>query len=779
MLLVWATLLAVQDKPFDVPKDYEVRLVAAEPDVADPVAIAVDAGGRLYVSESHTYRYGPARSPVRPVTNPIRLLELGPDGRLLRSSVAVEGFPEPVMGLAAHEGRLYATTQDELFVMTIAPDGKLLDRRCLVRDERKAWNPFGFYRVRMGPDGNLWFSVGDGRYEGKTVHLTGTDGRRVRVRGECGGVFRCAPDGSKLECVVQGLRTVFAFDFDAGGRLWLAENGEGSPNRLIEAVRGADYGYKTRPVVPGFLEGELPFAPPLRVLGPGSYTTLLFHRGGMLLVNWGSHGEAPRNRGIERFTSRPDGTLEKAAPFLTTSDPRFRPTQLAAGPGGDLYLLDWDGRDDESNRTGRVFRIIPRGPAPAPDPLPCDASAEQRFEDALAQDVVAAAGLASTPRETYRAGQEFARRGDPAAFPRLKAASRRAALVAADVAAHEGRPLPGASLGLLLGEHLAEPGIPPADFLRGCNTLRALGNPLDGGVGARFLELLRAGGIAADDRESRITALRLLPELPASDFLVRALRDGDPAVLREANLATRRLLPKDAATREAVLNATRSAKRSEARADAAYTLAALQEKPSLEAWRDLIGAKEPEVAAASFRALRRFSGDPAVAELLRGSAHFARETTRPGKDKAVLRAKLASASPLLGRLAFVNSPSGCIKCHRAGGVGGTVGPALDGLASAQGADYILESILEPSRIIKTGFEAERVETSDGDVLVGVVSRSGENLVVVDGTGEPRTLAPERVRNRKRTELSPMPEGLEAAMSEAELVDLVAWLLTLR
>src|SRR4029078_10879176 len=47
-----------QKKLFKVPEGFEIELVAAEPTVINPITMTIDEKGRIYVSESHTYRYG-------------------------------------------------------------------------------------------------------------------------------------------------------------------------------------------------------------------------------------------------------------------------------------------------------------------------------------------------------------------------------------------------------------------------------------------------------------------------------------------------------------------------------------------------------------------------------------------------------------------------------------------------------------------------------------------------------------------------------------------------
>src|SRR5262249_25858712 len=80
-----------QLKHFIVPKDFAIELVAADPVVINPITMVLDDKGRIIVSESHTYRYGPSGSPIKPYANPV--IRLDPDGKggFTRTLVA-DGF---------------------------------------------------------------------------------------------------------------------------------------------------------------------------------------------------------------------------------------------------------------------------------------------------------------------------------------------------------------------------------------------------------------------------------------------------------------------------------------------------------------------------------------------------------------------------------------------------------------------------------------------------------------------------------------------------------------
>ncbi len=67
--------------------------------------------------------------------------------------------------------------------------------------------------------------------------------------------------------------------------------------------------------------------------------------------------------------------------------------------------------------------------------------------------------------------------------------------------------------------------------------------------------------------------------------------------------------------------------------------------------------------------------------------------------------KIAAGDANRGKDIFWNHPiAACKNCHMLGGVGSTVGPALDGIAVRQNAAYIKESLLEPNKVLAKGFE---------------------------------------------------------------------------
>src|SRR5262249_51896014 len=175
------------------------------------------------------------------------------------------------------------------------------------------------------------------------------------------------PDGTKMQRLVHGLRVPYSFEYDPFGQLWLLSNGEGNPNRFVRVLDGVDYHcYSRGNVDNNWLAGNHPLAPPCEELHRGANTQLMryygaaypqAYQGSLLLDNWGAHGFAGPNRGIFRFVPDERNNIVKKEPLLHCTDPHFRPSHIVLDPDGNLLVADWYGRDDESDRTGRIWRL--------------------------------------------------------------------------------------------------------------------------------------------------------------------------------------------------------------------------------------------------------------------------------------------------------------------------------------------------------------------------------------------------------------------------------------
>ncbi len=134
-----------------------------------------------------------------------------------------------------------------------------------------------------------------------------------------------------------------------------------------------------------------------------------------------------------------------------------------------------------------------------------------------------------------------------------------------------------------------------------------------------------------------------------------------------------------------------------------------------------------------------------------------------------------------GRTVFFRAgTNSCGGCHRVQGQGQWIGPDLSTIGTKYGKDELLRSILSPSAAIGYNFRSAVVALDDGRVLTGLpVEDTPERLVLKTADGQRITIRPGDVDDRKTSDLSLMPEGLAQTMSDQDLVDLLAFLSTLR
>lgn len=123
--------------------------------------------------------------------------------------------------------------------------------------------------------------------------------------------------------------------------------------------------------------------------------------------------------------------------------------------------------------------------------------------------------------------------------------------------------------------------------------------------------------------------------------------------------------------------------------------------------------------------------------------------------------------------------TGCYKCHRFSGIGGIVGPDLTAVGRRFNARNILESILEPDKVISDQYEATVFVTDSGQQIIGrVVNLNNDTLMVSENMlnpGKLTTISRGEVEEMFTSKTSMMPGGLLNNLTKDEILDLVAYL----
>ena len=126
---------------------------------------------------------------------------------------------------------------------------------------------------------------------------------------------------------------------------------------------------------------------------------------------------------------------------------------------------------------------------------------------------------------------------------------------------------------------------------------------------------------------------------------------------------------------------------------------------------------------------------------------------------------------------FLNNKAvACITCHKLEGVGGNIGPDLTRVWETHSLEKSIESMLEPSKEIKEGYQTFVATTKAGKTATGLrVAQNAEGVVLRDATGKEVMIPANDLEELQPTKKSLMPDDVVKHLSYREFLDLVAFL----
>ena len=117
----------------------------------------------------------------------------------------------------------------------------------------------------------------------------------------------------------------------------------------------------------------------------------------------------------------------------------------------------------------------------------------------------------------------------------------------------------------------------------------------------------------------------------------------------------------------------------------------------------------------------------------------------------------------------------CSNCHRHTGRGNVVGPDLSKLGSRNDGNWLLQSILEPSRQMAPEYQPRTILLKDGRTFTGIRLRSSTKEAMRDANGQNQTFNRDDIESMMESSISFMPSGLVNSLTDRELRDLLAFL----
>jgi len=444
---------------FKFPTGFKADLFAASPQVANPVALCFDEQGRLYVAETFRLRtstydirfhmdmfdddiacrtvedrlamckkfLGDKISDMAVESEMIRVLEdTKGTGRADKSTIFADGFNGVLDGVAAgvlaRKGVVYFTDIPNLWLLQDTNhDGKADVRSSLSYGYGVRFGLTGhdLHGLRFGPDGKLYFSMGD-----RGIHVKTKEGKWLDFP-YMGTVLRCDADGSNLEIFAYGVRNPQKLAFDDHGNLFTGDNNcdHGDAARLVYVVEGGDSGWRsgnqfseTTPAGVWNSEdlwhtnfpGQAAYLlPPVAYIADGPSGLVHYPGTGFpdsyqdrfFLCDFKG---APVGSGIHCFGVEPDG-----ATFKMVGRTNFFWNVLASdvefSPDGHMFVTDWVG-GWTSQGQGRVDRLYD----PASLELPIVKETQKLIAEGMTQRPLAElAKLLAHPDQRVRQEAQF------------------------------------------------------------------------------------------------------------------------------------------------------------------------------------------------------------------------------------------------------------------------------------------------------------------------------------------------------------------------------------
>ena len=141
-----------------------------------------------------------------------------------------------------------------------------------------------------------------------------------------------------------------------------------------------------------------------------------------------------------------------------------------------------------------------------------------------------------------------------------------------------------------------------------------------------------------------------------------------------------------------------------------------------------------------------------------------------------------AGDPKKGEALFfdVDSAAGCGKCHRVGDRGGDVGPELTTVAGTRDPRFIVESVLDPSKVIASGYETVLIITQKDQYVTGIVkTEDAASVEVADSQGKLQKVAKSDIKQRAPQTVSMMPGNFKEILTVEEFHDVLAYVLSLQ
>jgi len=726
-----------------------------------------------------------------------------------------------------------------LHSVTVGPDGKWVwnsgNMGAMFTDRSgKTFRIFSAYRP--GPVGPFKSPHDPAPYAGKP-----SDDGHVYIGGF---TARMNGDGTNVEIIGHNYRNSYEQSVTSLGDVFQNDNDDPPACRVSWVMEYANFGFSSNDgqrswqadrragqsvPVAEWRQDDPGMTPAGDVYGGGSPTGNVFYENGSLGPSWEGTflaADAGRNEVFSYQPAREGAGFALARKVFLTSNVKqqyagsdfvmgsagvtraietlFRPSDIAVGPDGAIYVSDWidqrvGGHQDlDDTLSGAIYRIAPKGfvsKVSAFDAATIDGLITALRSPAVnvraigfeglkargAASINAVAALLKDPSPymrgraiflLYQLGpQGHQRAGSPEsqADPVMRIAAYRAMRRAnLDVVPVASKLAPDTDAGVRREVALSMRDQPEAKAL---DILVAIARGYDG----KDRSYLEALGTGATGKEPALYQ-RLRRELGVQD---------DPLTWSGtfARIAWRLHVP--AAVPDLLARAQSSKLSTADRRLALDTLAFVKDPSASKAMLSLAAPDSSLREPATYWLLNRMSNDWAAYGLgpaLKSAGIYdpesitLRESIVPPPPADLPELSVDEIVRLTGDAARGKTTAArCLMCHAIGGTGADLGPALDGWGRGKSADVIATALVRPSAEIAHGYEGMELRTKDGLTIQGVLIKEGDPLMMRSMGGVTQIIPANRVASRRRPPGSLMMSAAQLGLTAQDVADLVAFL----
>ncbi len=844
----------------------EITVWATTPDLQNPTNIDFDAQGRLYVAEGVNYRRAAGRRPEGDRIVILEDTDKDGECDKTSIFTQDKNLESPLGVAVLDDKIIVSQPPDLIVYTDVNRDGKYdaaTDKReVLLTGFNARQHDHSLHSVTAGPDGQ-WnfnngncsgiftdksgktFRIGSGYYQsgGGTWY---SDTRAIAgQKSDDGNVWvggfsvRMNPDGTNARIVGHNYRNSYEQALTSFGDMFQSDNDDPPACRVAEVMEGGNAGFSSSDGQRSWGADKRPgqdtptaewrqedpgTMPAGDIYGGGSPTGVAFYENGGLGEKWQGlllACEAGKNV-VFGYLPVPVGAgfkLERID-FLTSNKEkqfagsdfigggnnelktRFRPSDVAVGPDGALYVADWFDRGvgghatgDEAG-TGTIYRIAPKG-----------------FKSVIPTfDLTTTAGqitaLKSPSVNVRNSG-----------FTRLKAQGEKAVPAVAEMLKDANPYIAARAVWLLAqmgssGQNIVMELLSSKNDrtrLLACRALRAAGGDV-----VKLAQKLASDPAAMVRREIALS-LRDIPAETSVPLLVKIAEqfDGkDRAYLEALGLGSTNKEAAVYAAAKKAMNQTTGDKWSEAFAWIAWRLHPNQAIADLKI-RALAAGVSPEQSKMTLTAIG-FNETPAASgamiELANTDGFVHKDLAKwwinnrkgnlwkshkldeilksMGQDPANVKlvavemppevaGKLPTTAEILkltgdkerGKAAI----AACYMCHKVGDQGVDFGPDLTSYGKQQPSEVIANAIANPSSEISHGFEGSIIKTTDGLTITGMVLSAGDPIIVKCMGGQTQTIPKSRIASMKLMEKSLMYPPTNLGLTPQAIADITSYL----